>query len=443
VAEVAARVVDARTQFRDTLLGAYRAMEASGEPLRVSRLELPPDPAVAVRAPAGEEGAPVPYVIGGRVVEGARPSTHYRTVVPAELRRDGRRPVFVVGESAGFGFPYAYSQSFAALLNDDLRPKGITVLNASRVGATSADLAPIVARIVDRFDPAALVLFMGNNEWIQWMPPQATPVQPSRIRFLRALANSRALAAVEYLLLKHAIESQRAAAERGGDPGAAFRPHAEISGHAQALRHPADDTGFDARSWPATQRAFLNAFEENLERMVRSAKQRKIRVILLTMPFNHKLSPAWKHPQPESFDPAHRAQTRAAIRTAAKQVEARSFQEALSELDRALALDPLPPLLHYLRAEALEGLGRPAEAEAAYAQSREHMIGNLGSRLSVNEAIRRVAARTQAELVDVEQIFETFEHARGRYDNEELIHDDCHPTPQGQRLIAEALARLF
>jgi hypothetical protein len=91
----------------------------------------------------------------------------------------------------------------------------------------------------------------------------------------------------------------------------------------------------------------------------------------------------------------------------------------------------------------LEGAGRSAEAEQAFALSREDMIGNLGSRLSVNDVIRRVASTTSAQLLDVERIFEESEHARGHYFNEDLIHDDCHPTPLGHRLIADALASLF
>jgi len=434
VAEIVARIADARTDFRSTLLSAYLAMETSGKPVSAGRLELPPAPAVLVRVPVTDEGAPVAYVVGGRSIEDARPSVHHRAVLPADLARDARRPVFVVGESAGFGFPYAYSQSFSALLNERLRPKGITVLNASQVGATSADLAPIVGRIVDNFGPVALVLFIGNNEWIQWTPPQDTPIAPARIHLLRNLALSRALAAVEYASLQRTV--------RGAATGD-FQIHAEIAGHGEALRHPADERGFDAASWATTKSEFLAVFEANLEGMVRAAQARGIRVILLTVPFNPKLSPAWKHPQPESFDPAHATEVRAAIRSAASLVEAGRFDEALPMIEKALALDPLPPIIHYLHGEALEGAGRFEEAERAYASSRENMIGNLGSRLSVNETIRRVAAGTHAQLVDVEKLFEDHEHAQGRFFNADLIHDDCHPTPLGHRLIADAIGSLF
>jgi hypothetical protein len=103
----------------------------------------------------------------------------------------------------------------------------------------------------------------------------------------------------------------------------------------------------------------------------------------------------------------------------------------------------MPAILHYLEAECLERLGRADEAEQAYARSRECMIGNLGSILGINEVIARVARDEGAELLDVRKLFDDWEHARGRHFNQDLIHDGCHPTPQGHRLIAEALDALL
>ena len=103
----------------------------------------------------------------------------------------------------------------------------------------------------------------------------------------------------------------------------------------------------------------------------------------------------------------------------------------------------MPPVPHYLEAELLESLERPVEAEAAYARSREAMIGNLGSRLSINRVLREVAAEQEAELVDRRKSFDDYQHRRQRHFNTELIHDDCHPPPQGHTLIAQHLERLL
>jgi tetratricopeptide (TPR) repeat protein len=120
------------------------------------------------------------------------------------------------------------------------------------------------------------------------------------------------------------------------------------------------------------------------------------------------------------------------------------IDDALLRIQFAIKIDPDAPVAHYVEAELLESLGRPGEAEAAYARSREMTIGNLGSQLSINRVIREVAADQQAELVDLRKIFDDFQHNRKRHFNVELIHDDCHPTPLAHSLIAQHLMlRLF
>ena len=177
--------------------------------------------------------------------------------------------------------------------------------------------------------------------------------------------------------------------------------------------------------------------------IVTESRSRNVRVILMTMPFQYRLAPAWKQRQPLAGDPQHlETMTRLVTETLALQDQDQPA-EALERIREAIRLDPLPPVPHYLEAELLESLERPVEAEAAYARSREAMIGNLGSRLSINRVIREVAAKEGAELVDVRKIFDDYHHRRQRHFNSELIHDDCHPTPQGHSLIAQHLEPLL
>src|SRR6185369_4918517 len=112
---------------------------------------------------------------------------------------------------------------------------------------------------------------------------------------------------------------------------------------------------------------------------------------------------------------------------------------ALEALERALQREPAVPLLHYLKATALEAQGKLAEAEASYATAREKLVGHLGSIISINAITRKVAAATATELIDLPALFDRYEHNLGHYFNDDLIMDDCHPSPLGHRLIAEAL----
>ena len=175
--------------------------------------------------------------------------------------------------------------------------------------------------------------------------------------------------------------------------------------------------------------------------IITTAKRKNVRVVLMTMPFQYRLAPAWKQRQPLAGDPGNLGtMTRLIHETLNLQKHDRS-DAALLRIQFAIKIDPATPVPHYLEAELLESLGRPEEAEAAYARSREAMIGNLGSRLSINRVIREVAANQEADLIDLRKIFDDFQHRRKRHFNVDLIHDDCHPTALAHDLIAAHLVR--
>jgi hypothetical protein len=392
-----------------------------------------------------------------RVREAGSDSPIGEAIDPARLPA-GKR-VIVLGESAAFGVGCRSDEAFAALLDDALRARGTHVVNAGQVGADPWQVLEAGAQILKRYSPSVLVIFTGNNLWIDWAPPQQTRWNPWGVKVLAALATSRTLAGLEFVCLRWTLlhTPRRWRVEhlaklealllrwtpllcpRG--TGKTFCDHYEMSGSRYALEHPLEETAqFRAADWPFVKHLHLQRFETSLEKLVQHARTRGVRVVLVTMPFNYRLSPAWKHPQFEAFDPVHRDEVRHLLREAGRLVQAADCQAALPLTEQALALDPLPPLLHYLRAQCLEQLGRFDDAEAAYAQSREQMIGNLGSRLSVNAVIRSVAGRWDVPLVDAVHVFDEYEHAKGHHFNEDLILDACHPSPMGHQLLANALA---
>lgn len=436
VLEVGARIADARTGFHGRLMNAYAMMERNSDPGWLPPLGWEPGN-VAVRS--AKERRIASYEIGGRVI--AEPG-----IVPelAMIDREHFDPdeklVFVVGGSAAFGYPYAFGASFAARLDRMLRPEGYRVLNAARVGASSGTVRDIAERILDVFDVHTLIVFAGNNEWIRWQPGEA-----ESLGVIRSLARSRAVA----LLLAFRLERRRAEAEaqieraRTGEVDAGvFVEHFELTGSQYALRF-AQDGDPSEREWLEVQSEYLRVFEENLRAIIDRAAIESARVLLLSVPYNHRLSPAWKHPQPLVFDEGSEPLARDALARSALASTRPEQRAALDAIEAVLGQEPRSAILHHLRGEQLEALGRYLEAEEAYSQAREHMIGNLGSRLSINAVIAEVAEDTGVALIDLPGLFDENQHRRGRYFNEELIHDDCHPTPVGHRLISETLRDRF
>ncbi len=446
--EAVAWFADAVWDYRHSVVLALEEGQLVEGPILALRDSGLPPRTVDVRVPYEGKLSNRPYVVGRCTVPGSRLGFELSTrrVTPEDLDRGQLKRIFAFGGSAAFGFPYPFEHAFTSILDDRLRAHGYGVWNCAACGWTSGRVVPVLRRVVDYFDPDTVILMTGNNEMLHWAIP-GVPYQhfldeawisQTYLGLWRQLSVSRAFAAAEYVALKKTAARQLQ--PRGPPDGS----HPELVGADYALRHPLEQyTEFDAAAWFEAQQRYLDAYEANLREMVLYAKARDVRVILSTMPFNYKLNPAWACPQPESFAPEHRQVVRQNIRRAAQHLQQRQFREALSLLDEALALDPLPPILNYLRGECLEQLGQHAAAAEAYAACRENMIGHLGSRRSINERIRTVATSLGAELLDAQQVFDRYERSQGEYYSRDVFHDDCHPTPLGHRLIAEALAERF
>ena len=433
-------IADGGFDFRGKLLAGLSLMRVVNNPIAAQTDESLPFPKYQI--PARPHRDPVlpnqPYSIGGRVIQQAYPSTALQFLQPKDVVKDSEKRIFIVGSSAAYGFPYRYADTFAGMLDNRLPKDGYRVINTSAVGLTSGELVAMVRRIIDHYAPDTLILFTGNNEWIHWNLDNQSSISDFSQSVLRIVSHSRAVSTVAYWTIKSSSRGRESSREAN-----AFAIHQELTGVSYALSHPAERARLDPRQWIVTKQAYLDTFQDNLQAMIEYANAANVRIIVMTMPFNYRLSPAWKHPQPESFDARHEQDLSQQVKQAVRLMRNERYEESLQALDEALVLDQLPPVLHYLKAECHAVLGQHTEAENAFAECREQMIGNLGSRLSVNRCIREAAVANGAVLVDLEKVFDENQHAQQRYYNEDLIHDDCHPTPQGHRIIASELIPLI
>ena len=439
ILELAGWLGDYCLDYRPRLLDKLAMLRLDNEPIGVVS-KSPSRTGLWLRDSSDAPVSNEPFVFGGRVIPNAGPLGYrHRQVSPETVPGGPGHRVFIVGGSAAYGYPYRYNECFAADLNRRLSSRDLVVLNAAHVGYNSGEIAPIARRISEDYSAQTLIIFAGNNEWNHWQPYRLQgQAREASLATLRVLAHSRAVSAVEHILLDWL---ERPGATQGGVE--TFRFHYELSGINYSLQHPIDQLRFDPTTWSATKQHYLETFASNLRYMVTHAQDNGVRVIMLTIPFKYRLSPAWKHPQPDSFDPRHSVEVRLAISHAVESIAEGKYDQALQVVRDALKLDPLPPVLHYLAGQCLEASGDFAGARAAYAQCCETMIGALGSRLSINHVIRQVAGDTGAELLDVRELFDRYERSAGEHFNSSLIHDDCHPTPRGHGVIADALLPFF
>ena len=486
--EATAWLADSVFEYRQRLLLGYRQQEADASIVRPGDETGSPftrpsdlsnsDPRLFVRplqpAPVtGKWPAASEVVIGGQEISGAvHDSKQIPLAAPAATSQDSTRRLFVLGGSAAFGYPYPEADSLAARLRSELshvETRPTEVHNVAYPGWDSSDLVPVARKIAKDFQPDTIILFCGNNEWVHWRAESCRPQSASEDRgdrqgqtaasragksrsgqasewaqrMLILTANSRSLAGLQFLAWRWQRERLQSAARQAhlARLEATWRLHVELTGFEYALAHPLPSTQFDVALWESDKQARLERFRRNLETIISTFKSS--RVILVTMPFNYRLSPAWNQRQPWCSDPSLSHQVETATRRAVAHLDANQSAAALSVLDQHLPTGVLAPVAHHVRGECLARLGRSVDAEHAFARCREQMIGHLGCRLSVNRVMREVARSTGVTLVDARQLFDEAQHKRERYFNSDLVHDDCHPTPAGHALLAREVAKLL
>jgi hypothetical protein len=437
--EAGARLADWKWRFRHRVLAALDSVEKMDEPIPPPRRLDWPAGSLYVRLTADLPKDPRVFRVGGRRIPDGDPRRHtHGFIQPESIAPDKPRRVFCLGGSTALGYLYPYDQTYAGILQQRLGPQGFAIVNAAESGRQSSHFVPVVRRITERFDPQVVILFMGNNEWTKWGLPEQLGADGWRVPLYRCLAHSRLLAGVEFLLFRDADEDrEEILAERMG-----FERHRRMSIHGtlDALDHPFERSfSTDPGTLLTSKECFLDAFERNLRTMVAEIRSVDARPILVTVPFYYKLSPSWNFDQPIAYDPAARDRIHEAATRAAQWILDRRFTEAIELIDEMLRIEPRSAVLHHQRGQALEALDRHAEALEAYSLCREHMVGHLAHRMSINERIRHVAEETSSTLVDVKRIFDEYGRAHEDYYGQTLIADECHPTPLGHVLIADAL----
>ncbi len=431
VVEAIAYIADSRTGFRTTFVEALDTIEFEKQPL--PRQPEDASGAIIIRDPNEPPDEPaIAYRVGGELIPDATATVDTLIIDPSKIRTSAGRRVFIVGGSAAFGFPYRYTDTFASKLDQRFDDQALEVINAAQCSRASGGLVHLVESIVHAHQPDAIILFSGNNEWIRWWPVAQYWTDHHNLTLQRTLATSRALAWLQFqaFLQSASIEIN----ER------------DLTGTDYDIENSMEVASrgkFDPQQWEATKEEFLQNFSDNLTAMVACAKKGKVAVILMTIPFKYRLAPDWKYPQPLWSVPETKQDVLSWFQQAADAYEAENFDQSIELLDQALALDDKSPVLHYLRAECLRAQGQHRAAESAYAMCREHVVGNLGSVLSINQCIRTIATEQEVGLLDVVQLFDQYQLDQGGHYNDALIHDDCHPTPLGHEIIADQLGKML
>jgi hypothetical protein len=346
-----------------------------------------------------------------------------RILFPVE-KPPGTFRIFVLGESASAGWPHPPGEIFSEYLEQALErafpERRFEVINVS-AHAYAAYRIRLIFENVIRFEPDALVLWTGNNEFLE---------RRSYLRSFPFVTRTVGLANRSALF--------RLARARVGPrlfPGSALsaqKRQGELADLMARLRQEA----VELRADPAQLEGVKRHYAASVEAMVAGAGRAGVPVLLLTVPVNLRDWQPNVSLQPLVGDALARWEAEYdAGRAALLRGDA---GEAVRRLEAAVALSPEHAGSHFALARALEARGEWARAFTSYERARD-LDGNPFRALGdFNRALREIAARHEnATLVDAAGAFAAA--GAPRAPGFDLFLDYVHPTKAGNLVVARAV----
>ncbi|HUT52708.1 MAG TPA: tetratricopeptide repeat protein [bacterium] len=331
--------------------------------------------------------------------------------------------IMCFGESAVEGSIYnplsTFPNHLRLMLLSGIRSGRVEVINCGQTGLTSTDVLDIFMAAF-RFQPDLMVVYCGNNELTHYKPINRVET-PLLFPVMHALAlHSRLLPVLTAQIYSLKLRQ----------------------GGARILE---EVPNLDLRLtiFPQERREHIERnFVMNIEDVVRAAKQNQVPLILSTVAGNLRDWPPQRSRYPASMPVKERLKLEQQCREAEQALDQGQYGEARGLLDDLLAKAPDHARAHFWRGrlELAAGDLTAARQEFILAQDQDDSGLNRPQTYDNDEAAA-LALKYDVPLIDIARIFD--EHSPYGLTGFELINDGCHPTIDGQVLLAACLARFI
>ena len=348
-------------------------------------------------------------------------------VFPAE-KAEGTFRIIAQGGSSAAGYPFYRGASFPQILGTRLRlaypGRDIEVVNTAMAAVNSYTLLDLADEVIAQ-DPDAVVIYAGHNEYYGALGAASTESLGRSPTVVRAFLSLQTLRTVQ--LVRDVIG--RVAALGSAEP--VGRPP---SNTLMARMIGEQEVPFEGETYQAGRRQF----ESNLDRLLAKYAAADVPVYVSTLASN-------EHDQ-RPFITAHAADADTAAwfettQAGADALEAGEPARAVTLLRRALEIDPGAADAAFALGYALEAVGRPDSARAAFERARDLDALRFRAPGEFNDLIREVAARHGAVVVEGEAAFRAV--SRGGVIGRRTMLEHLHPTLDGYGVLADAFFEAF
>ena len=350
--------------------------------------------------------------------------------------------IFCLGGSTTYGRPYADVTSFCGWLREFLKAaepsRTWEVINAGGISYGSYRVA-VVAEELAKYDPDLLVIYTGQNEFLERRTYGELVEMPAAARGLGAvLARTRTYAVVERLIdAVGKTQSERCEAMGPSD-------RTTLPGETKTLLDDSVGPEDYARDQPMPRDKVLAHFRYNLARIVDIARAANAKAMLIVPASNLRHCSPFKSQHRDGLTATEKRRFHVLVDEAVDAQAAGQWDESLDGLDAAAEIDDLYAQLHYLRGQVLFAMHRYPEAKTAFERARDEDVCPLRALAPTAGIVHEVGSSRNVPVVDFEEIIEKpVENLMGglphRIPGEDWFLDHVHPTVDGNRRLALAI----
>ncbi len=332
--------------------------------------------------------------------------------------------IFCLGGSASAGWPHPKEEIYSAYLEQALRSaypnRKIEVINVSAHAYASYRVRFIFESVIG-FDPDLLIIYSGNNEFLE---PRSYLESGNQLLRTTTFLNRSAT----YRLALHFYESLRSpdASLDGGD-----RENTKYDKWSKVAR-----VTLQLREDPVQFEKVKEHYAFNISSMVADAEEQGVPVLLATVPVNVR---DW-HPNVSlvSTSGEEHAEWERHYDAGQAWLLRGDPERARLELEAATQIDPTHAESYYYLGRALEQSGAFEQALVDYQRAVDLDHNPFRAVSAFNRSLRKIASQhANARLVDTEKAFyaDSAPYAPGF----DLLLDYVHPTERGNQILARTI----
>ncbi len=346
------------------------------------------------------------------------------------VKGEGAFRVFVLGGSTVQGRPYAIETAFPrwAQLGLQAREPGraFEFVNCGGISYASYRLTPILQECLKRYEPDAVILCTGQNEFLEARTYtfRAAPVWIRRV--CQQLASW-------HLCRLFGRAWQRLGGGQTGFDSAAPRPI--LPSEVEALLDSRGGLSAYRRD-EALRSGVAEHFKHNLRRMAGMCRAASVPLMVLSPPVNLRSCPPFKSEHRKDLTAEELALWQTYSRQA-REWYAAAPEKAAAYLRRVIELDAQYAHTHFALGTLLEQMGRRKEARRAFLRAKELDVCPLRMLESERQSLAETARQFGLPFIDLQTLLE----AESDFDSlgSDLLVDHVHPTIAGHQRIAEAV----